>query len=126
MAAADEPVDALRATIGARVLVAGKLTDVERRVTGGFVRGRAEVEGLDGHRGRQYLFAYSVRRRLPFVKRLRALPGRRQPLHLTDDRFDCSGGVGVHAGHRGVSTLPRSDGIVGMMVGRVIGVGITQ
>jgi hypothetical protein len=52
MAAAGEPLDALRATVGARVLVTGKLTDVERRVAGGFVRGRAEVEGLDGHRGR--------------------------------------------------------------------------
>src|SRR2546421_584849 len=46
MAAADEPLDALRAAVGARVLVTGKLTDVERRVTGGFVRGRVEVEGL--------------------------------------------------------------------------------
>jgi DUF917 family protein len=52
MAAADEPLDALRATVGARVLVTGKLTDVERRVTGGFVRGRVEVGGLGEHRGR--------------------------------------------------------------------------
>jgi hypothetical protein len=52
MAAADEPIDALRETVGARVLITGKLTDVERRVTGGFVRGRVEVEGLGDHRGR--------------------------------------------------------------------------
>jgi DUF917 family protein len=52
MAAADQPIDALRETVGARVLITGKLTDVERRVTGGFVRGRVEVEGLGGHRGR--------------------------------------------------------------------------
>jgi len=52
MAAADEPLDALRAIVGARVLVTGKLTDVERRVTGGFVRGRVEVGGLGEHRGR--------------------------------------------------------------------------
>ena len=52
MAAAGEPLDALRATVGARILVTGKLTDVERRVTGGFVRGRVEVEGLGEHRGR--------------------------------------------------------------------------
>lgn len=52
MVAADEPLDALRATVGARVLVTGKLTDVERRVTGGFVRGRVEVGGLGEHRGR--------------------------------------------------------------------------
>jgi hypothetical protein len=34
------------------VLITGKLTDVERRVTGGFVRGRVEVEGLGHDRGR--------------------------------------------------------------------------
>ena len=52
MAAAEEPLDALRESVGARVLVTGKLTDVERRVTGGFVRGRVEVGGLGEHRGR--------------------------------------------------------------------------
>jgi uncharacterized protein len=52
MAAMDEPLDALRETVGARVLVTGKLSDVERRVTGGFVRGRVEVGGLGEHRGR--------------------------------------------------------------------------
>jgi uncharacterized protein len=52
MAAGDEPLDALRAMVGARLLVTGKLTDVERRVTGGFVRGRVEVGGLGEHRGR--------------------------------------------------------------------------
>jgi DUF917 family protein len=55
MAAATQPIDALRETVGARVLVTGKLTDVERRVTGGFVRGHVEVEGLDDHRGRTVL-----------------------------------------------------------------------
>jgi DUF917 family protein len=52
LTAADEPLEALRREVGARLLVTGKLTDVERRVTGGFVRGRAEVEGLGEHRGR--------------------------------------------------------------------------
>jgi DUF917 family protein len=52
MTAADQPIDALREMVGARVLITGKLTDVERRVSGGFVRGRVEVEGLDDHRGR--------------------------------------------------------------------------
>ena len=50
--AADQPLEALGREVGARVLVAGKLTDVERRVTGGFVRGSAEVEGLEEDRGR--------------------------------------------------------------------------
>lgn len=52
LAAADEPMEALRETVGARVVVTGKLTDVERRVSGGFVRGRAAVEGLGEDRGR--------------------------------------------------------------------------
>lgn len=50
--APDDPVGALRVSIGARPLIGGKLTDVERRVAGGFVRGTARVEGLDGDRGR--------------------------------------------------------------------------
>jgi uncharacterized protein len=49
---ADDPLAALQREIGASVLIRGKITDVERRVTGGFVRGRAEVEGLGGDRGR--------------------------------------------------------------------------
>jgi DUF917 family protein len=52
LAQADDPMEALHREVGAGVLITGKLTDVERRVTGGFVRGRAEVEGLDAHRGR--------------------------------------------------------------------------
>ena len=43
---------ALGEAIGAVLLLHGKLTDVERRVAGGFVRGSATVEGLDEHRGR--------------------------------------------------------------------------
>lgn len=53
LAAPDDPVQALRESIGAVLLLHGKLTDVERRVAGGFVRGSATVEGLDQHRGRR-------------------------------------------------------------------------
>jgi DUF917 family protein len=48
----DDPLAALVAELGARVLMTGKLTDVERRVTGGFVRGSAQIEGLGDHAGR--------------------------------------------------------------------------
>jgi hypothetical protein len=46
--AADDPLEALVAEVGARILLTGKVVDVERRVTGGFVRGSAEIEGLGG------------------------------------------------------------------------------
>ena len=50
--APDDPVQALGEAVGAVLLLHGKLTDVERRVAGGFVRGSATAEGLDEHRGR--------------------------------------------------------------------------
>lgn len=47
-----EPLRALRAELGATRLITGKLTDVERRTTGGFVRGSATIEGTGADRGR--------------------------------------------------------------------------
>lgn len=44
----DDPVEAARATLGGLVLASGAVTDVERRTTGGFARGRAVVEDDDG------------------------------------------------------------------------------
>jgi DUF917 family protein len=53
VAAADgSPVDALVAEIGAFRLVTGKVSDVERRTTKGFVRGSVLVEGLGDDAGR--------------------------------------------------------------------------
>jgi DUF917 family protein len=52
-AAADDPVTALIAAIGASRLVGGKVTDVERRITGGFLQGSVVVEGLGEDAGRQ-------------------------------------------------------------------------
>jgi uncharacterized protein len=46
------PVDALIAEIGASRLVTGKIADVERRTTAGFVRGSVLVEGLGADTGR--------------------------------------------------------------------------
>jgi len=49
---ADNPVAALIAKIGAFGLVTGKVTDVERRTTEGFVRGSVVVEGFGADAGR--------------------------------------------------------------------------
>jgi uncharacterized protein len=52
MLTADEPIAALADEIALRPLIEGKVIDVERRVTGGFVRGAAVIEGLREHAGR--------------------------------------------------------------------------
>ncbi|MGN9784002.1 DUF917 domain-containing protein [Nonomuraea sp. ZG12] len=49
---AAEPLPALQRELGAARLITGKLTDVERRTTGGFVRGTATIEGTGDDRGR--------------------------------------------------------------------------
>jgi DUF917 family protein len=41
-----EPLEALAAELDAAILIRGKVVDVERRTTGGFVRGSATIEGL--------------------------------------------------------------------------------
>jgi uncharacterized protein len=47
-----DPVAALTDELGAAVLINGKVVDVERRTTAGFVRGSATIEGLGDHAGR--------------------------------------------------------------------------
>ncbi|MFI9559321.1 DUF917 domain-containing protein [Nonomuraea endophytica] len=47
-----DPLGALQDELGARRLITGKLTDVERRTSGGFVRGSAVIEGTGADRGR--------------------------------------------------------------------------
>jgi uncharacterized protein len=49
---AADPVAAVLAATGGFGLVTGKLTDVDRRTTGGFARGSVEVEGLGPDAGR--------------------------------------------------------------------------
>src|SRR5579875_476130 len=51
-AAAGDPVAAVVAETGAFPLVGGKVTDVERRTTKGFVRGSVVIEGLGDDAGR--------------------------------------------------------------------------
>ncbi|MEV0828034.1 DUF917 domain-containing protein [Nonomuraea rubra] len=50
---AADPLAALRDRLGATRLITGKLTDVARRTTGGFVRGTATIEGTGDDRGRR-------------------------------------------------------------------------
>ncbi|MEV0620158.1 DUF917 domain-containing protein [Nonomuraea sp. NPDC050404] len=50
--AATEPVAELAAELGARVVVSGKVIDVERTTEGGFTRGSVTVEGVGADRGR--------------------------------------------------------------------------
>jgi DUF917 family protein len=50
--AGSDPVAALVDDLSAHRLITGKVIDVERRTTGGFVRGHALVEGLQGDAGR--------------------------------------------------------------------------
>ncbi|MEU7001240.1 DUF917 domain-containing protein [Nonomuraea sp. NPDC046570] len=49
---AADPLAALEKTLGAVRLITGRLSDVERRTSGGFVKGTAVVEGTDACRGR--------------------------------------------------------------------------
>lgn len=46
-----DPVDAICDTTGGRVLFSGKVVDVARRTTGGFLRGTTSVDGLDAWAG---------------------------------------------------------------------------
>ncbi len=47
-----DPIDAVLASAGGRRLFGGKLVDVERRATKGFLRGMAQLAGLDEWAGR--------------------------------------------------------------------------
>ena len=46
-----DPVEAVVAAADGRRLFGGKIVDVERRTTGGFLRGRAAIAGLDAWAG---------------------------------------------------------------------------
>ncbi|WP_217616516.1 DUF917 domain-containing protein [Cellulomonas sp. GbtcB1] len=49
---AEDPLAALVEALDARVLVTGKIIDIERRTGGGFVRGSVVIDGLGDDRGR--------------------------------------------------------------------------
>lgn len=49
---ASDPVTAVAAELDARVLMTGKITDLDRRTVGGFVRGSVTITGTGADRGR--------------------------------------------------------------------------
>lgn len=49
---ASDPVSAVAAELDARVLLSGKITDLDRRTVGGFVRGSVTITGTGDDRGR--------------------------------------------------------------------------
>ncbi len=53
-----DPVEALREAEGGVELFRGKVSDVRRRSTGGFLRGETSIEGLDGYRGERFDLAF--------------------------------------------------------------------
>jgi uncharacterized protein len=48
---ADEPVADACAVLGGQLLITGKVSDVDRRTSGGFARGQATIEGIGEFRG---------------------------------------------------------------------------
>lgn len=50
--AGGDPLPAILGMLRGKELFRGKVDDVSRRTAGGFVRGRAHFEGIDGHSGR--------------------------------------------------------------------------
>jgi hypothetical protein len=53
-----DPIDAVLEAEGGRLLFTGKVRDVARRTTEGFLRGRATLEGLDDDRGQRFELAF--------------------------------------------------------------------
>jgi hypothetical protein len=53
-----DPVQAVIDAAGGRLLFRGKVQDVERRTTEGFLRGTATLEGLDAWRGHAFALAF--------------------------------------------------------------------
>ncbi|WP_018085002.1 DUF917 domain-containing protein [Desulfurispora thermophila] len=47
----DDPIEALLKATGGYTLFKGKISDVQRRTTGGFVRGEAHIDGIDQYKG---------------------------------------------------------------------------
>ena len=53
-----DPVEAIRAALGAEIIFTGRVKDVLRRTIGGFARGEADIEGLETFRGRRLRLAF--------------------------------------------------------------------
>ena len=50
----DDPIAALLALTDGMELFRGKIADIDRRTTEGFLRGSARIDGLDGDRGHRF------------------------------------------------------------------------
>lgn len=57
-AAHDDPVAAALAASGGKLLFLGKITDVQRHATDGFLRGAVKIDGLDADRGATFDIAF--------------------------------------------------------------------
>lgn len=53
-----DPVAAIVARLGATVIFHGRVQDVDRRTVGGFARGEARLEGIEGDKGRLLRIAF--------------------------------------------------------------------
>jgi DUF917 family protein len=53
-----DPIEAVREAEGGKLLFSGKVQDVARRTTEGFLRGQAALEGLDDWKGRRFELAF--------------------------------------------------------------------
>ena len=54
----DDPVAALLSYAGGKRLFGGKISDIDRRTTEGFLRGSARIAGLDADRGRELVLDF--------------------------------------------------------------------
>lgn len=54
----DDPIEAVLKAEGGRLIFRGKIADVARRTTEGFLRGTARLEGLDEFRSRRFELAF--------------------------------------------------------------------
>jgi len=54
----DNPIDAILQIEGGKKLFVGKVVDVDRTATGGFLRGSAHLEGLDDSEGQQLVLEF--------------------------------------------------------------------
>ncbi len=53
-----DPIDAVLEVADGITLFRGKISDIARRTTEGFLRGTATIEGLDGYRGHTFSLAF--------------------------------------------------------------------
>jgi DUF917 family protein len=54
----DDPIEAILAAEGGKLLFRGKVQDIARRTTEGFLRGTASLEGLDDDRGARFKLGF--------------------------------------------------------------------